>query len=269
MPCGGRRTMPPNNQRPATNTPASPRSTAKYTNKDGSKFITVPKAAGGQAASNASDPSAFSPLATPSSSNPSADADFDTEPAPTVNRKKQKRRQKAAAKAAAEQAANGHPAPAPATNKTHHADSIDADAAESDIEDDHDPRDHSEDVVLNGHSSHQLTSKGKKNKKKKKKGAANANEGSLHGEASSDSHTAQALMQRGPSFSRDKIWSTSNHEERERIKEFWLGLGEDERKSLVKVEKDAVLKKMKEQQKHTCSCTVCGRKRTAIEEELE
>lgn len=26
---------------------------------------------------------------------------------------------------------------------------------------------------------------------------------------------------------------------------------------------------MKEQQKHSCSCTVCGRKRTAIEEELE
>lgn len=70
-------------------------------------------------------------------------------------------------------------------------------------------------------------------------------------------------------MSRDKIWSTSNQEERERIKEFWLGLGEEERKSLVKVEKDAVLKKMKEQQKHTCSCTVCGRKRTAIEEELE
>lgn len=35
------------------------------------------------------------------------------------------------------------------------------------------------------------------------------------------------------------------------------------------MEKEAVLKKMKEQQKHSCSCTVCGRKRTAIEEELE
>ncbi|KAF7555660.1 hypothetical protein G7Z17_g1968 [Cylindrodendrum hubeiense] len=73
----------------------------------------------------------------------------------------------------------------------------------------------------------------------------------------------------GFGMTRDKIWGTSNQEERERIKEFWLGLGEDERKSLVKVEKDAVVKKIKEQQKHTCSCTVCGRKRTAIEEELE
>lgn len=65
------------------------------------------------------------------------------------------------------------------------------------------------------------------------------------------------------------IWNTSTQEERENIKAFWLELGEDERRQLVKVEKDAVLKKMKEQQKHSCSCTVCGRKRTAIEEELE
>ena len=67
----------------------------------------------------------------------------------------------------------------------------------------------------------------------------------------------------------DRIWNTSTQEERERIKEFWLSLSEDERKSLLKIEKEAVLRKMKEQQKHSCSCTVCGRKRTAIEEELE
>ena len=59
----------------------------------------------------------------------------------------------------------------------------------------------------------------------------------------------------------NKIWSTSTTEERERIKEFWLALGEDERRNLVKIEKEAVLKKMKEQQKHNCSCAVCGRKR--------
>ena len=72
-----------------------------------------------------------------------------------------------------------------------------------------------------------------------------------------------------PNGSKDRIWNTSTAEERERIKEFWLSLGEEDRRSLVKVEKEAVLKKMKEQQKHSCSCTVCGRKRTAIEEELE
>ena len=72
-----------------------------------------------------------------------------------------------------------------------------------------------------------------------------------------------------PDDAKDRIWNTTTNEERERIKEFWLNLGEEERKSLVKVEKEAVLKKMKEQQKHSCSCSVCGRKRTAIEEELE
>ncbi|THH33340.1 hypothetical protein EUX98_g820 [Antrodiella citrinella] len=72
-----------------------------------------------------------------------------------------------------------------------------------------------------------------------------------------------------PAKSSNKIWSTSTSEERERIKEFWLGLGEEERRSLVKIEKEAVLRKMKEQQKHSCMCAVCGRKRNAIEEELE
>jgi hypothetical protein len=49
--------------------------------------------------------------------------------------------------------------------------------------------------------------------------------------------------------------------ERERIRDFWLGLKEVERRALVKVEKDAVLRKMKEQQRSGCSCAVCGRKR--------
>jgi len=98
------------------------------------------------------------------------------------------------------------------------------------------------------------TQKPKKSKKKKK----------TRKEPASDPEPA-----RPSGISREKIWNTSGPEERERIKQFWLGLGEDERKSLVKVEKDAVLRKMKEQQKHTCSCSVCGRKRTAIEEELE
>lgn len=85
----------------------------------------------------------------------------------------------------------------------------------------------------------------------------------------------------------DTFWSsTNNSEERQKIREFWLQLGEEERRSLVKVEKEAVLRKMKEQQKHSCNCSVCGKKRyhrwacihitkhlfinrTAIEDELE
>ncbi|KAN0065505.1 Stress response protein nst1 [Thecaphora frezii] len=66
-----------------------------------------------------------------------------------------------------------------------------------------------------------------------------------------------------------RIWSTSSVEERDRIKEFWLGLSEKDRRELVKLEKETVLKKMKDQQKHGCTCAVCGRKRSAIEDELE
>ncbi|KAJ7108072.1 salt tolerance down-regulator-domain-containing protein [Mycena crocata] len=67
-----------------------------------------------------------------------------------------------------------------------------------------------------------------------------------------------------PNANNNKIWSTSSIEQRERIRDFWLALGEDERRDLVRVEKDTVLRKMKEQQKHSCSCAVCGRKRCVL-----
>lgn len=61
---------------------------------------------------------------------------------------------------------------------------------------------------------------------------------------------------------RSDIWTSTNYtEERQRIREFWLQLSEEERRSLVKVEKEAVLRKMKEQQRHSCNCSVCGKKR--------
>ncbi|PGH23364.1 hypothetical protein AJ80_02617 [Polytolypa hystricis UAMH7299] len=122
----------------------------------------------------------------------------------------------------------------------------------------------------------------KSKKKKHKKGKSGSHH---HAEESSTSPSTPSASARPPpppppplsnaalrsahKISRDRIWNTSTQEERENIKEFWLQLGEEERRSLVKVEKEAVLRKMKEQQKHSCSCTVCGRKRTAIEEELE
>ena len=143
----------------------------------------------------------------------------------------------------------------------------------------------------NGHISHNYASAelpGGKTKKKKKKTKSNsstqAEYSAAHHMESSNSTPFQpppppppplgqplpsANHQSSPNISKDRIWNTSTAEERERIKEFWLSLGEEDRRSLVKVEKEAVLKKMKEQQKHSCSCTVCGRKRTAIEEELE
>lgn len=79
--------------------------------------------------------------------------------------------------------------------------------------------------------------------------------------ASNNPNPPAAGAHHTPPTKPNKIWSTSSTEERERIKEFWLGLGEEERRNLVKIEKDTVLRKMKEQQKHSCSCAVCGRKR--------
>ncbi|KAG8356964.1 Stress response protein nst1 [Fusarium venenatum] len=254
--------MPANNQRPATQTPVSPRNTAKYTNKDGSKFITVPKGT----------PSESSLPPTPTSAKPNGPpldvSNVDDGPAPAVNRKKQKRRQKAAAKAAAQQAVNGHnghasgrgAAGSPMTGRG----PADHEEVESDDENEYILASELTEPTTNGHPP--SDSRSKKNRKKKKKGT-NVDPTSPIPEPLE--HEQQPNLSQGAGMSRDKIWSTSNQEERERIKAFWLGLGEDERKSLVKVEKDAVLKKMKEQQKHTCSCTVCGRKRTAIEEELE
>ncbi|SPO27058.1 uncharacterized protein UTRI_110689 [Ustilago trichophora] len=84
---------------------------------------------------------------------------------------------------------------------------------------------------------------------------------------SSSTHGQQPAA--NPPTNNAKIWLTSSAEERERIKEFWLGLSMKDRQKLVQVEKETILKKMKEQQKFLCSCAVCSRKRSAIEEELE
>lgn len=88
---------------------------------------------------------------------------------------------------------------------------------------------------------------------------ANANANNANNSNTLNTNTTAASH----SSSQNKLWSTNSNEERERIKEFWLGLSEEERRALVKVEKEAVLRKMKEQQKHSCSCAVCGRKRYA------
>lgn len=291
---GNARHPPPPAPSTSTNpAPLSPtaKGTAKYTNKDGSKFITVPKT------STPVGSSQPSPTTTPSlnskggqQTNQGADAQA---PPPTVNRKKQKRRAKAAAKAAAEQGStsghpNGLPSPPPAP---HEQPVAEAEPEYSGDEDDH----YAESNAQNSHPTSNGyapgTPKSKKSKKKKKKNnpGSNADDHLHHNHLHEDhqhhhhhhhAHSPTGRLTSSPSrphsdhrhgsgISKEKIWNTSSKEERQRIKEFWLGLSESERKSLVKVEKDAVLRKMKEQQKHTCSCTVCGRKRTAIEEELE
>ncbi|KAK6840417.1 hypothetical protein PG995_016171 [Apiospora arundinis] len=280
----------------ATPAPKAPTAKSKYTNKDGTKTITVPK-------SSSSTPPAQPSPTTTSSSKGGAPTNMGASPAPgqadsapAVNKKKQKRRAKLAAKAAAAaeaaeaedvHAPNGLPSPAstnsvplpraPATgspeakSRHHHQQPAPAnhelsgesnnpeywdDETESDEEHHlHSYNGGSVSGRLHANGSEVKSKKSKKKKKQKITSPVNV--------------MANELERRSSGISREKIWNTSSQEERERIKQFWLGLGEDERKSLVKVEKDAVLKKMKEQQKHTCSCTVCGRKRTAIEEELE
>ena len=66
-----------------------------------------------------------------------------------------------------------------------------------------------------------------------------------------------------------KIWSQSSAEDRENIRQFWHALSEAERRDLVQIEKDAVLRKLKEQHRHSCGCAVCGRKKVSIEHEVD
>ena len=67
---------------------------------------------------------------------------------------------------------------------------------------------------------------------------------------------------------KQNVWKSSSNE-RESLKEFWLNLKDSERASLVVLEKEAVIKRIKDQQKSACSCSACGRKRNVVEEELE
>lgn len=291
--------MPANQRQKTAQSPPSPSTkvTAKYTNKDGSKFITVPKSA------NISDPSETpqamaQPTATSNGQTPTSPPHTNGS-APAVNRKKQKRREKQAAKLAAEQPTvpktNGA---APKSTPKGQMQDLHQRFRDVVLDERYDENSHFDpaeedpyyseedgdaysglygqnDSVANGYAQPKHSGKGSK-KKKKAQGSQpgslshqNNSNGAPQSQLSLPLSTLGTNMPRGPGISKEKIWNTSNQEERERIKEFWLSLGEDERKSLVKVEKDAVLKKMKEQQKHSCSCTVCGRKRTAIEEELE
>jgi hypothetical protein len=208
-------------------------------------------------------------------------------PAPSaVNRKKQKRREKEAAKKAAE----NPPPPATMRNGASGPSSQAAHARQSapqyaDPELDDPPYDdegdfYSDEEVehyenaygTNGHYqqgyAHAPIPSSSSKKPRKKKKAASAPPPLAYTQHVAPRHSlapSHSMVESGTK----NIWNTSTQEERERIREFWLSLGEDERKSLVKIEKEAVLRKMKEQQKHSCSCSVCGRKRTAIEEELE
>jgi hypothetical protein len=214
----------------------------------------------------------------------------------TVNRKKQKRRQKQAAKLATQEPSsrphgtspipslsNG-PTTAPmatgqypsqgrtASSTTGQRGSLDLDDEDYDTEEDDDatlPYNAASGQYSNGQPIDAADVGGKKKSRKKKKSKASQPGPDSHVHESYANHGAMVHGHPNRPGNKDRIWNTSTQEERERIKEFWQSLGEEDRKSLVKIEKEAVLKKMKEQQKHSCSCSLCGRKRNAIEEELE
>lgn len=224
---------------------------------------------------------------------------------PAVNRKKQKRREKEAAKRAAEQRAeseilahNGYGPTSRGSTKGYFREETEAfhhgyvdeagDGDEAFFSGTEDQLHRHDGLLQNGFEQMEQAANGMTGKKKKKakKAGAMASLSETHAGNSysmlrdtpplsrphlspAPSLSAAALRSAHQNFSHDQIWNTSTQAERENIKQFWLELGEEERRSLVKVEKEAVLRKMKEQQKHSCSCTVCGRKRTAIEEELE
>ncbi|KAG9240772.1 salt tolerance down-regulator-domain-containing protein [Calycina marina] len=272
--------------------PSSPSTipTVQIKNKDGSKFINVPSATKTHSADMAQ-----------TSTRPNGNAPTGANgSAPTVNRKKQKRREKQAAKLAAEgilpnQAQPSKQVPDLAARvlgmslDEQHGQNGQFDEAEGEEEMGYYSEDDPAYEGLYGQFSppNGYTEPAGKKSKKKKNNKAKKNQlpdppsnhsqprtnglahPTIHNYPPSSLPPLGTNMPRGPGISRERIWNTSSNEERERIKEFWLSLGEEDRKSLVKVEKDAVLKKMKEQQKHSCTCTVCGRKRIAIEEELE
>ena len=209
---------------------------------------------------------------------------------PTINRKKQKRREKEAAKRAAQQGlSNGYPSATPNSGEqlahrgppkgyfTEEPDVVNSAQQahlDGDSQDDFysgdEEHDYDHQVASQSNSSWLNTSKRKKSKKKR----------SVPPPSNPISRTTTSVSRPQPSsvstaalrsahrMSND-LWNPTTQTERDQIKEYWLQLGEDERRNLVRIEKEAVLRKMKEQQKHSCSCSVCGRKRTAIEEELE
>lgn len=205
-----------------------------------------------------------------------------------VNRKKQKRRQKQAARLAVDPSDVHASADLDsAVDDQHSNDHGEVDSADLDHVEGDDMYHNGISGVHHDQDGHPISndygnSAGSKSKKKKSKKGRSGSHTHADGSSTPLSTPSATFSHPPPTHSlpypsqfpaksahESSIWNQSNTEERENIRTFWFELGEEERRQLVKVEKDAVLKKMKEQQKHSCSCTVCGRKRTAIEEELE
>jgi hypothetical protein len=57
--------------------------------------------------------------------------------------------------------------------------------------------------------------------------------------------------------------------ERQLIIKFWQSLNNESRKKIIRIDRNELLKKIKEKYRHICSCSVCGRKRAVIDKEVE
>ena len=84
----------------------------------------------------------------------------------------------------------------------------------------------------------------KKNKKKtKKKNSPQNQTGQSQSQSQTGAQTMQTALQTTPQVSLksaqdENIWHLGDQEERVRIREFWIGLNENERRQLVKLEKE-------------------------------
>lgn len=282
--------MPPKAKKPRPQaSPANSQTIKTAASRIASAPIAIPSASPSPSLVNGKD--SLDRVETESKTGDTTESAGERPNAPAVNRKKQKRREKEAARRAAQQdLPNGHAA---SNSHTGHQSvgrgppkgyftedpniveparppPADLDSNDDDFYSGDEEAEYGNHGSAGNNSSWLNTSKRKKSKSKKNShvGSGPISRTSTAVSRPHVSTVSNAALRSAHRMSND-LWNPTTQTERDQIKEYWLQLGEDERRNLVRIEKEAVLKKMKEQQKHSCSCSVCGRKRTAIEEELE
>ncbi|KAJ2823136.1 Stress response protein nst1 [Coemansia erecta] len=72
-----------------------------------------------------------------------------------------------------------------------------------------------------------------------------------------------------PEAGAEPLWNNDTTADYKQVREFWFSLSDIEQQALVMVEKEVVLARVRDQQNFSCSCSLCARKREAIERELD
>lgn len=57
----------------------------------------------------------------------------------------------------------------------------------------------------------------------------------------------------------DIMEASETEEEQKRIHAFWSDLSDTERQRLAVLDRDVLLKRLKEQQRYTCHCSICDK----------